>query len=324
MNTIAPITPQPLVDPQDDPFDPSTLQPGEAILLDEYTFADGSTVRRSESHRFYDPSLRFPQVPQHTPNATPVATAIPSTAQLEQPMQAADVTFKDLSRTEALVYGEAIAARCQLHNMSLQDYIDTCGAMLDHPYTGLLHARYDGPCRTKALTIALEVYGMTLIKPAEEQIREGRSMPWTRLTSLFGDGALAGLAGYGAISTTLAATKMAASYAAGQAASFKAAAGMGAKMKVGALATGAALGAATLGLAAAGAGVASAVSWYAVIHTYRDVFDNEGARDAYMFHRLRSHGVAPGMAARTCRHLDGTYTSPVTLLQTRLVGLRNN
>ena len=204
----------------------------------------------------------------------------------------------------------SVEQRCERYGIAPRDLGNTLDALHNIHRTGNQTATYSNDVRRRALTVMLDMYGACPFVDADKTIDQARQTPWVRLIEFSGDISLAVLSGTTVTSTSAAVAYMAGAYAAGQFAAVKTAATTGAVLKGTLLGTVATLGAAgATGLTSVCA-LGSYAYWESIVSSYRDVWDNEFARDAYLFHRMRDHHDLPhAPRASLCHHADGRWTN---------------
>lgn len=193
--------------------------------------------------------------------------------------------------------------------------------------TGDRSQEYPAAERRKALAVMLDLYGVSPAQNANSIINDARAGSWTRTIKFSGDLTLTALSTTSLTGTAVAATYMTGAYAAGQIAAIKGAATTAGAAKATALATVATLGAAAFGTATVAVGVGSAIYWAAMIDAYRDVWDNDFAKDAWLLHVMRDHhgfGTVGGPRTSVCNHPNRQWTSPTDAFNAWRLGRGHN
>ena len=205
----------------------------------------------------------------------------------------------------------SLLQRCERYQTTPTEVLNTLTALHNIHRTGNKHRDYGDDMRERVLSVALELYGSAVLRTPHDQVQDARKVAWTRIIEFSGDMTLTALTSTAMTGTAACATYMAGAYAGAQLAAVKTAATTGAAAKAGLLGGAAVIGSATMGLVTAGVGVFSVAWWIGTINAYRDTWDNNFARDAWFFHKMRDHHVLPdnGRHRRICNHTNGDWTT---------------
>ena len=216
-----------------------------------------------------------------------------------------------VSTADARQMVPSLLQRCERYQTTPTEVLGTLTALHHIHRSGNRHRDIGDVVRERALSVALEMYGSAVLRTPQEQIRDAREVAWTRIIEFSGDLTLTALATTSITGTAAAATYMTGVYAGAHLAAAKTAASTGAVAKAGLLGGAAVIGSAAIGLVTAGVGAFSVAWWMGTIDAYRDTWDNNFARDAWFFHKMRDHHVLAdnGQYQRSCNHSNGDWTT---------------
>jgi len=211
--------------------------------------------------------------------------------------------------------------KCQMYDITPAEVATTLIALHNIHQGGNKSGTISEAKRNKALSVALEMYGATAVVEPQSAIDNARRQPWVRTIEFSGEVALTALLTTSITCTAAAATYMTGAWAGAKFGSMKAATAFGAKAKAGILAIAGAVGVGALGVVTIAGGVGSFYWWVVTIQAYRDVWDNNFAKDAFFFHKIRRHHVLPDNDRYVqCLHVDMAWTSPNASLIAGLLG----
>lgn len=306
-------------------FDIANLQPGESLRFTRTQVGQHAPVYRAEANRLQTTMVPLEAPPPPAQRFEPFEPDMPRLTQRTVSFNLLQAMYGIDNPDDSWAYWPMTQEALRRYRITAQQMYDVMHALEAYTHTGQLDTlSFDTDLRHRALSVQIAVSGLAGLEPPAVIIAQGRSVPWTRLTLFLGDGTLSALAGLGLVGTTAAAACMTAMAAGSQVAGLKSAAGVTAKLKTAVSAVGYGVGATAAGVLTTIAGVATFGYWHDCIQAYRDVWDSEVGRDAYLCHRLKVHGVVPGQVADICNHADGAFTSPNVLLAAHLIGRRRN